>query len=369
MFKRLLAAIAVFFLIGPDVTRGQGPTPTPAGDGCSIHARLNAEFRKRNPDIAHVRVVDVRPTLTEVPKYLVLGWGIRADRTFRGKFDDELFGLFLFDEALSSVEKVFDFIPTPRWHDTEVRITRVDASRAVLEARGETYGGRLLRREYDLSKEGRTPRRVATAPPERVSFPTEDGGLVHADLYGEGMRGVVLAPGGRFNKESWAKQARVLAGAGFRVLAIDFRGSGQSRGGTRARDEGVRLDVLAAVRYLRGTGAKTVSVVGASFGGGAAAEASAEAGPGEIDRLILLAHSPVERPELMKGRKLFILSRDDSRGDDKTPRLPEIRDQYERAPGPKELVLLDGSAHAQFIFETGQGERLMREILRFLSEP
>ena len=205
--------------------------------------------------------------------------------------------------------------------------------------------------------------------PEHVSFPTPDGGLVHADLYGKGERGVVLAPGGRFTKESWVKQARTLAGAGFRVLAIDFRGRGRSRGGARPRDEGVRLDVLAALRYLRQTGAKTVSVVGASFGGGAAAEASAEAEPGEIDRLVLLAHSPIERPERMKGRKLFILSRDDFRGDDKIPRLPEIRDQYERATGPKELVLLDGSAHAQFIFETEQGERLMREILRFLSEP
>jgi hypothetical protein len=51
------------------------------------------------------------------------------------------------------------------------------------------------------------------------------------------------------------------------------------------------------------------------------------------------------------------------------PRLPQIREQYEKASGPKELVLLDGSAHAQFIFQTDQGERLMHEILRFLSEP
>lgn len=209
----------------------------------------------------------------------------------------------------------------------------------------------------------------APGQPASVSFPTRDGGLIHADLYGDGERGVVLAPGGRFNKESWAEQARVLAKAGFRVLAIDFRGRGRSRGGTQTREEGVRLDVLAALRYLRDTGAKTVSVVGASFGGWAAAEASAGAEPGEIDRLILLAHSPVERPELMKGRKLFILSRDDSSGENKVPRLPRIRDQYERAPGPKELVILDGSAHAQFIFETEQGERLMREILRFLSVP
>lgn len=214
-------------------------------------------------------------------------------------------------------------------------------------------------------------RQDASELPELVSFPTQDGGLVYANRYGKGDRGVVLAHGGRFDKESWEKQARVLARAGFRVLAIDFRGRGRSRGGARTHptDDGARFDVLAAIRYLRKTGAKTVSVVGASFGGGAAAEASVEAAAGEIDRLVLLAHSPIDNPEQMKGRKLFILSRDDFRGDEKIPRLPEIRDQYERAPGPKELVILEGSAHAQLIFETEQGERLMRELLRFLSGP
>jgi hypothetical protein len=31
------------------------------------------------------------------------------------------------------------------------------------------------------------------AAQERVSFPTQDGGLIHADLYGQGERGVVIA--------------------------------------------------------------------------------------------------------------------------------------------------------------------------------
>lgn len=209
-----------------------------------------------------------------------------------------------------------------------------------------------------------------TAAPERVSFPTQDGGLVYADMYGKGDHGVVLAHGGRFNKESWAKQARALAAAGFRALAIDFRGYGQSRGPGQSQPLGAPLhfDVLAAVRYLRQNGAKTVSVVGGSMGGGAAADASVQAEPGEIDRLVLLAAWASGPPEQLKGRKLFIVSRDDI-GSGDIPRLPKIRDQYERAPGPKELVILEGSAHAQFIFATEQGERLMREILRFLSEP
>ncbi len=160
MLKRVVIVFAMFFVIGAGVTYGQTASSPSASDSCSILAKLKAEYQKRNPNIAYVRIVDMRPTLTEVPKYLVLGWGIRADRTFRGNFGDEMFGLFLVDESLSSVEKVLDFIPTPRWHDTEMRITRVDASKAVLEATGETYGGRLFRREYDLRQEGRIPRRA-----------------------------------------------------------------------------------------------------------------------------------------------------------------------------------------------------------------
>ncbi len=206
---------------------------------------------------------------------------------------------------------------------------------------------------------------------EHVSFPTRDGGLVYADVYGKGDRGVVLAHGGRFNKESWKKQAQTLNAAGFRVLALDFRGYGPSRGPGDADPLSAPLhfDVLAAVRYLRKAGARTVSVVGASMGGGAAADASIAAEPGEIDRVVLLAGASLDGPsEKMKGRKLFILSRDDL-GPGDVPRLPKIRAKYERAPEPKEWVVLEGSAHAQFIFETDQGERLMREILRFLSAP
>jgi pimeloyl-ACP methyl ester carboxylesterase len=205
---------------------------------------------------------------------------------------------------------------------------------------------------------------------EHVSFPTQDGGLIYADLYGKGNRGVVLAHGGRFNKESWKKQAQALAAAGFRVLALDFRGYGQSRGPGQADplSAPLHLDVLAAVRYLRKTGARTVSVVGGSMGGGAAADASIAARPGEIDRLVLLAATASSAPEKIKGRKLFIVARGDL-GPGDVPRLPKIRAQYERASGPKELVILEGSAHAQYIFQTDQGERLMREILRFLSAP
>jgi dienelactone hydrolase len=208
------------------------------------------------------------------------------------------------------------------------------------------------------------------AAKEHVTFPTQDGGVVYGDLYGQGDRGVVLVHGGQFNKESWEKQAVALVKAGFRVLAIDLRGYGKSRGpgDSDPMDAPLQFDVLAAVRYLRNSRVKSVSVVGASMGGGAAADASIVANPGEIDRLVLLAGYGSGPPEKLKGRKLFIVARDDSEGEGAL-RLPKIRAYYQKVPEPKELIVLDGSAHAQFLFDTAQGARLLNEILRFLCAP
>jgi dienelactone hydrolase len=199
------------------------------------------------------------------------------------------------------------------------------------------------------------------AGPEEVSFPTEDGGVVHADLYGTGDRGVVLAHGMRFDKASWKEQAVLLANEGFRVAAIDFRGYGKSRGpkSQSPRDE-MYLDVLAAVEYLRGHGAPSVAAIGASMGGGASAKAVVKGAPGVIDRLILLAPVPIQNPELIAGPKLYATAQGD-------PVTPQVKEQYKKAPEPKELLMLDGAAHAQNLFPTDQGERLMKAILGFLS--
>lgn len=135
---------------------------------------------------------------------------------------------------------------------------------------------------------------TVAAAQQSISFPTEDGGRVCGDLYGQGSRAVVLAHGGRFTKESWQDQADALASNGFRVLAIDFRGVGCSTGPGQGDFDKAPFenDVLAAVRYLKAHGAKTVSVVGGSFGGGAAGDASIKSAPGEIDRIVFLGAAP-----------------------------------------------------------------------------
>ena len=200
---------------------------------------------------------------------------------------------------------------------------------------------------------------ASAAQPKEVSFPTADGGVVDADLYGEGTRGVVFAHGAIFNKESWAPLAKRVAARGYRALAIDFRGYGKSRGGSD--EDGLDQDVLAAIHWMHTQGVQPVSVVGGSMGGGAAARAATEVKSGQIDKLVLLSPVPIEHPEHMKANSiLFIASRDEQLAS-------TIRQQFASAPEPKQLVMLDGSGHAQNIFATSQSENLSEAILQFLT--
>jgi pimeloyl-ACP methyl ester carboxylesterase len=204
---------------------------------------------------------------------------------------------------------------------------------------------------------------------ELVSFPTTDGAQIYADIYGHGTNAVVLAHGGRFNKKSWEAQARTLVDAGFVVLALDFRGYGESKGPGASDPQAapLHLDILGAVQYLLAGGADSVGVIGGSMGGSAAAEAAAASGPEEISGLVLLASGAGEHPEVIRVPTLFVLARDDLEFDG-TPRLVSIREDYEKVQAPKELVLLDGSAHAQYLFDTPQGPRAMAAIVAFLSK-
>ena len=104
------------------------------------------------------------------------------------------------------------------------------------------------------------------------------------------------------------------------------------------------------------------------MGGDGVSGALVHGKPGEIDRAVLIASEPDFPPEKLTGPKLNIVCRDDSRGDN-DHRLPGIREKYARMPEPKDLVILPCAAHAQFIFQTDQGPRLMQNIFQFLSNP
>jgi pimeloyl-ACP methyl ester carboxylesterase len=202
--------------------------------------------------------------------------------------------------------------------------------------------------------------------PLTLSIRADDGVHIGGVSYGTGPRGVVLVPGGHGIGETWDLQGRQLAKAGFRVLAMDYRGLGRLQYAPQDSEK-VYLDLLGAVRHLKSTGANQIAVVGASWGGHAAGTAAIRQ-PDLIDRLVFLSHSPFNDIETLGGRKQFIVAAGDRDGSGRL-RLDAIRDQFERAPAPKELIVLDGEAHAQFLFLTPQSDRLLKEITRFLSAP
>jgi dienelactone hydrolase len=211
---------------------------------------------------------------------------------------------------------------------------------------------------------------LPAAAQQTIIIPLPDGhSSIQADLYGNGNRGIVLAHGGRFGKESWAPQAQVLAQKGFTVLAVQFRGDKKKPDGSTSAEgayEDNAADVLAAVRFLHARGLRSVSAIGGSLGGDAVGDADAQSNPGEFDRVVFLGSEGGSHPEQLKGRKLFLVARNDTSGDGL--RLPGIEAHYAKAPQPKKLIVVDGSAHAQYLFGTDEGPRVMNEILTFIAQ-
>ena len=204
---------------------------------------------------------------------------------------------------------------------------------------------------------------------QSVTFPLPDRiAQIQADVYGRGEQAVILAHGGRFNKESWKKQAEILANSGFVVLAIRFRGDRVNPDGSPSAEgstEDNAADILAAVSYLHRIGVESISAVGASLGGDAVGEANVRSAPGTLARVVFLGSAGGDEPEKLTGRKLFVVAREDRNGS----RLPGIEAHYAKAREPKKLVILEGTAHAQVLFETTEGPRLLNEIVSFLKEP
>jgi len=112
-------------------------------------------------------------------------------------------------------------------------------------------------------------------PATAARFATADGIELVGDVRGEGTAGVLLAHMYPADRTSWSEFAELLAQEGFHVLAMDFRGHGDS-GGTRDTSQ-TWQDVLAGVDELRRRGAVRVVVIGASMGGTAALVAASRA--------------------------------------------------------------------------------------------
>jgi len=134
--------------------------PDTAGYGKSqILNILLSHFRDRNPKIGLVELYDIRPLFLnpkypwpKTNRYLILARGIRSDLNFEGSWEDELFGLFIFDNSLSSVKHTVAIIPTKRWADYMVRIVKVTKDSVTVHGEGMTYADEEFDARFYLPK-------------------------------------------------------------------------------------------------------------------------------------------------------------------------------------------------------------------------
>lgn len=170
-------------------------------------------------------------------------------------------------------------------------------------------------------------------------------GSTEALIWGNGDTGVVLSHGAAYDAASWTPQARKMAQNGAVVAALE---------------DTAAQNVEAAADYLRDKrGAKSISLIGASAGTSGVLEAAQDE---DMTNQVILLSGTGDVSGLGEFPKLFVASEDEGLAG-------EVRQMAKEAPGDQsKALILPGSAHAQAIFDTDQGDRLLRTIINRLKE-
>ncbi len=163
--------------------------------------------------------------------------------------------------------------------------------------------------------------------------------------WGTGAYGVVLAHGAAFDAASWEAQATAIAEQDATVVAVED-----------ISPEGI----AAAVTYLKDKGVDDVALVGGSAGADGILQLAAQQ-PALPDQLILLSANGVIEG-LGTEPKLFIVSRDE-------PVADVSQTLADNGPGEENTALiLDGSAHAQNMFDAPVAGQVLQAVLDRVQE-
>lgn len=165
-------------------------------------------------------------------------------------------------------------------------------------------------------------------------------------VWGEGDYGVVLSHGAAYDAASWEEQAAEISSEGFIVLVVED---------TSAES------ITAAAEYLMDErGVEDVALVGASAGTSGVFGAAEE--NLDLAEQIMVLSGSGDVSDLGDSPKLFVASEGEGLAE-------TARRMAEAAPGDEnEALLLPGDAHAQAIFDTGQGDRLLAAMIERLKE-
>lgn len=250
------------------------------------------------------------------------------------------------------------------------------------------------------------PAQIGSAPraleAEPITFSSESGSVIHGWLSRAEMKrgAILLLPGLRSNRLAMVHRAEFLRAAGYSTLLIDFQATGESPGKAITFGWRERFDVLAAVRFLHDQlPEEPVAIIGTSLGGAAALLATP---PLDVQGVVLEAVYPSidvavkNRLEMRIGRLgrfmapplLFQLQPRlgvnpselrplDHIGevhcplliiggaDDLHTKAADTRALYEAAHEPKQLWLIPGAGHVDYLDALGDTYRA--RVLAFLA--
>ena len=212
---------------------------------------------------------------------------------------------------------------------------------------------------------------------ECVTLHTNDGAAIAADYYPADVdRGVILAHMMPADRKSWAALAGTLQAAGFRVIAIDLRGHGESQGGpvgykkfSDAEHRASIQDVKAAAEALAERGASTIHLGGASIGANLVLQYAAE--HEEVASAILLSPgleyrglaTEAHARRIRKGQAIYyIAAEDDIYSAETVKKLFAVTPEY----AEKELHVFPAGGHGTNLFKTHP--ELMEELTQWLTE-
>lgn len=130
--------------------------------------------------------------------------------------------------------------------------------------------------------------RLSIVEPQRIVFAAAgDSVNLVADAYGTpGRPGILLAHGGGQTRHAWGKTAAALAERGWRAVALDLRGHGES-GWSADGDYQMELFAADLASVARQMGSRP-ALIGASLGGLAGLLAEAEVAPGSFSSITLV---------------------------------------------------------------------------------
>jgi pimeloyl-ACP methyl ester carboxylesterase len=188
-----------------------------------------------------------------------------------------------------------------------------------------------------------------------IRVPGPEGAELSARVAGDGPVTLVLAHGAGTDMSSWYAAMDDWADAGYRVVAFDARGVGDSEGAFTTDPAARAEDIEAVVRDARRKGASAVVVMGSSLGSAAMLEAAAR-----DDFAAVVGVSPASIPpavDAVTEPGFFVASRGDTGPAANARELGERFDRRAR--------IVDGSVHGADLF--ADHPEAIRAVLAFLA--